>query len=112
MSLADSFNYIINAGDTVNLPPGGKKREEWVLSSSYSKTHNLADINMSINPNSVRFNQAKRISSAKRTIGGTTFFHWSDKNGRNLDPLILTIAGETGTISGLGKDAQLQKSTS
>lgn len=110
---ANVFQAITRAGQANKNP----QREAWEFTSTYSKAHpELIGpnpiIRMSINPNSVRFSQAKRISTAKKTIGGTTYFHWSDKTGRNLDPLILSISGETGPISGLGKDFGQQQKTS
>lgn len=65
---------------------------------------------MTVNPSSVAFKQPKRTSSRK-TIGGTVFFHWSDRKGRNLDILTLTISGQTGVISGLGATSSIQQET-
>lgn len=106
--MADSatiLNGVVSSNDS-------KTRQSWVLSSSYSVDNNIPAIQMSVNPTSVKFSQSKRISTPRKTIGGTTYFHWSDSKGRNLDLLTLTISGETGAMSGLGNTAALQSLTS
>lgn len=109
LSLADTFQALTRAGKANHNPA----RDAWVLTSSFSNAKGNPNntVQMTINPNSVKFDQPKRISSARRTIGGTTYFNWSDRKGRNLDNLTMTISGETGPISGLGKTSDLQKKT-
>ena len=52
---------------------------------------------MKINPSQIQFQQNKRIQK-QDTIGGTTYFHFSNKNGQNNDILTLQISGTTGNI--------------
>jgi len=105
---AETFQALSAAAKKISNPT----REAWEFWSTYSEIHGTPPIKMSVNPNSVSWDQSKRISTAKKTIGGTTYFKWSDKTGRNLDPLILTISGETGPISGLGANGVTQSKTS
>jgi hypothetical protein len=109
VTLADKFQALTRAGQAATR---NRVRQAWVLNSTYSQEKGIKPIIMSVNPNSVKFTQAKRTSTARMTVGGTTFFHWADRKGRNLNPLILTISGETGPMSGLGKTFNLQKLTS
>ena len=108
VTLAEKFQAVTNAGKGATR---GRARQSWVLDSTYSQDNQVAPIQMSINPSGVKFSQSKRISTPRKTIGGTTFFHWADKKGRNLDPLVLSLSGETGPISGLGNTVEQQKST-
>ncbi len=92
---------------------GTAVRQSWVLSSNYTESGQPPIIlSMSINPVAVKWSQSKRTSTARQTIGGTTYFHWSDRKGRNLNPAILTLSGETGPMSGLGKTFSAQQLTS
>lgn len=109
VTLADKFQALTAQGKAATR---GRVRQPWVLSSSYSEDNNIPPIIMSLNPQQVKFTQTKRTSTARKTIGGTTFFHWADRKGRNLDVLILTLSGETGPMSGLGKTFSLQQLTS
>jgi len=106
---ANIFTALINK----KLPARqAGQRDSWEFDSSYSQEKFIPAIKMSVNPNSASFSQTKRTSTGKKTIGGTTFFHWADKTGRNLDPLVITFQGETGAISGLGATSQQQDNTS
>jgi len=111
VTLAEKFQALTNAGRGATR---GRVRQSWVLDSTYAQDNRTkagGAIQMSLNPSSVKFSQSKRISTPRKTIGGTTYFHWADRNGRNLDQLILSLSGETGPISGLGSSAQLREST-
>lgn len=52
---------------------------------------------MQVNPQQVQFQQGKRIQR-QDTIGGTTFFHFTNRRGQNNDILTLQISGTTGNI--------------
>lgn len=54
-------------------------------------------LRMVINPQAIEFTQPKRIS-ARDTIGGKVYHHWTDSRGRNNDILTLTVRGTTGNI--------------
>lgn len=79
----------------------GTTRIPFILTSTLWEQDNVPPIQMSINPQVVSFRQSKRTTS-RDTIGGKTFFHWADANGRNLDLLQLTLSGVTGVIAGIG----------
>lgn len=71
---------------------------------------NIPGVKMSMNPNSVSFRQAKRITE-KKTQGGSTFMHWTDSGGHNNDILQLDFRGQTGNIN-LRRAARLAYDTS
>lgn len=110
VSAADTFQAVTRAGKAANR---NRARDSWTLSSSYSMTKGNTNntVQMTVNPNSVKFSQSKRISTPRKTIGGTTYFNWTDVNGRNLDVITMSISGETGTITGLGKTTTQQAKT-
>lgn len=54
-------------------------------------------IRMSINPRSIKWNQAKRITK-KDTITGSTYQHFLNPSAQNNDILNLEFAGTTGNI--------------
>lgn len=103
--VASFFNSLID-----REAQGGTKRVAFELSCSRWRANNIPSISMSMNPQSVSFDQAKRTTE-RNTIGGKCFFHWADSKGRNLDLLKLTLSGETGALSGLGKNAGTQRET-
>lgn len=67
-----------------------------------------AVISMMVNPNSIKWTQSKRIVK-KDTLGGSVYFHFSDKNGRNNDILTLNFSGTTGYIREEENDAGSKK---
>src|SRR3990167_9157847 len=81
-----------------------------VWQSAMRARSNTPPLYMTINPQQVQFQQAKRIQR-QDTIGGTTFFHFSNRRGQNNDLLTLQISGTTGNIDprlsgpGLGETA-------
>lgn len=57
----------------------------------------LSSITMAINPNSIEFDQPKRMQRMD-TITGTTFHHFTDDKGQNNDLMTIKFAGNTGNI--------------
>lgn len=55
-------------------------------------------IQMAVNPETVQWSQAKRITK-KDTMGGSTYFHFSNELGQNNDILQCHFAGKTGNIN-------------
>lgn len=68
-----------------------------VWQSTWRDNRGVPPIMMKINPQQVQFQQGKRIQK-QDTIGGVTYFHFSNQNGQNNDILILSISGTTGNI--------------
>lgn len=56
------------------------------------------EIRMSVNANSVKFRQGKRIVK-KDTREGSVFFHFANTRGQNNDILYATFSGRTGNIN-------------
>lgn len=54
-------------------------------------------IAMALNPNSVKFDQPKRITK-RDTMEGSVFWHFTNSQGQNNDILTLSFAGSTGNI--------------
>jgi hypothetical protein len=52
---------------------------------------------MLINPQQVQFQQTKRIQK-QDVVGGTVYFHFSNRRGQNNDILTLSLSGTTGNI--------------
>jgi hypothetical protein len=73
-------------------------RVPFYMTSSYRKDHNIPGVSMLMNPQSVSFNQTKRITR-KDTQEGTIFYHWTNRSGRNNDILTLDFTGQTGNIN-------------
>lgn len=63
----------------------------------------LTNIEMLINPSSIQWTQPKRVVPVN-TQGGTVFFHFGDKDGRDNDILTLTFRGSTGNIDPRARD--------
>ena len=105
----ETFQAISAAAKRIKNPV----RQAWIFNSTYvdSKGVPTTPIQMSVNPSSATFTQSKRISTARKTIGGTTYFKWADKKGRAVDNLIINFAGETGPVSGLGRTKTQQDET-
>lgn len=57
----------------------------------------LIAIEMAVNPNSITFRQAKRITK-RDTQEGSTFFHFTNSKGENNDILTLDFRGNTGNL--------------
>ena len=55
-------------------------------------------ISMAVNPSSVKWNQPKRWVK-RDTMGGSVFFHFTDRGGHNNDVLTLSFSGNTGNIN-------------
>lgn len=53
---------------------------------------------MLVNPSSVSFSQAKRITK-KYTQSGAVYYHWANRSGRNNDVLNMDFSGSTGNIN-------------
>lgn len=68
-----------------------------VWQSTMRDNRGVPPIMMQINPQQVQFQQAKRIQK-QDTIGGVTYFHFSNQNGQNNDILMLSLSGTTGNI--------------
>lgn len=97
--LAESLNQAnsFNRGDG-SAPP----RIPLIFTCSSWAEKGIPAIALRINPHSIAFKQAKRITK-RNTQGGTVYMHWSDDNGQNNDILELQFRGKTGNIN-LRKD--------
>lgn len=73
-------------------------RVPFYMTSSYRKRLKVRGVSMLMNPTSVSFRQTKR-TTRKDTQGGTIFFHWSNRMGRNNDILEMSFAGTTGNLN-------------
>jgi hypothetical protein len=96
LSLADALNA--SARITGSLGAYGSKRVPFLWSSRFREDARIPPLEMRVNPESVAFSQPKRIRK-RNTQGGTTFFHFADDRGRDLDVLVLSISGKTGFIN-------------
>lgn len=88
------------AGDT------GQRQETFTKQAQQaSSTGVVPVIEMAVNPNSISWKQAKRVT--KRDVqDGSIFFHFTNKNGENNDILTMDFRGNTGNINLLTNLAQ------
>jgi len=87
----NATNLLLTGGQ------GSPRRVPMILSSSARALRGIPPIRMSINPQSVVFQQAKRIVK-RDTQRGSTWFHFSDENGYNNDCLKIAVSGVTGNV--------------
>jgi hypothetical protein len=73
-------------------------RVPFYLTSSYRQKNKIPGVSMAINPSSVNFSCAKRITR-KNTQGGAVFYHWTNSAGRNNDILEMEFVGKTGNVN-------------
>jgi len=73
------------------------------LSAAVASGTYLTNIEMLVNPSSIQWTQPKRVVPVN-TQGGTVFFHFGDKDGRDNDILTLTFRGSTGNIDPRASD--------
>ena len=73
-------------------------RVPFVFTSDNRIINKIPPVRMKLNPESVSFTQAKRITR-RDTQGGAVFFHWTNSKGRNNDVINVNFSGSTGNIS-------------
>lgn len=73
-------------------------RVPFYLDSTYRQKLGVKGVSMMVNPTSVSFSQAKR-TTRKDTQGGSVFYHWTNRMGRNNDVLEMNFSGQTGNIN-------------
>lgn len=73
-------------------------RVPFYITNDYRLKRGLKGLSMLMNPNSVQFTQAKRITR-KDTQEGAVFMHWTNHLGRNNDILQMTFQGMTGNLN-------------
>lgn len=73
-------------------------RVPFYMTSSYRKRLKVRGVSMLVNPSSVSFRQSKRVTR-KDTQGGSIFYHWSNRLGRDNDILEMNFSGSTGNIN-------------
>ena len=80
-------------------PHGDKQlRVPFYITSSYRKRLQVRGVSMLMNPQSITFRQNKRVTR-KDTQGGSIFYHWANRQGRDNDILEIDFAGSTGNIN-------------
>lgn len=91
-------NFALVLERSLNPYEDRSLRVPFYMTSSYRENNGIPGVSMKMNPNSVSFRQPKRITR-RNTRGGTVFYHWTDKFGRNNDILDLEFRGVTGNIN-------------
>ena len=95
MIVPDASRVLAGTITDGGASPGQRKAFVW--QSEWRKRRNIPPVAMVINPTQVRFQQGKRIQR-QDTIGGVTYFHFSNQFGQNNDILTLQLSGTTGNI--------------
>tara|TARA_R110002110_G_scaffold16569_38_gene71746 strand:- start:2793 stop:3521 length:729 start_codon:yes stop_codon:yes gene_type:complete len=88
-------SYLRGDGDVTRITEVVAKQEK--LTAAVAAGTYLTNIEMLINPSSIQWTQPKRVVPVN-TQGGTVFFHFGDKDGRDNDILTLAFTGSTGNI--------------
>jgi hypothetical protein len=96
--IPDLANALNSANSYTRADGTTGPRVPMLLTCSMWQKANLPPIALRINPHSVTFKQAKRVTK-RNTQGGTVYFHWSDENGQNNDVLEISFNGRTGNIN-------------
>jgi hypothetical protein len=86
------LDRILNPFEDVNY------RVPFVFTSDQRIQKEIPPVRMKMNPESVTFSQAKRITR-RDTQAGAVFFHWTNAKGRNNDVINVNFSGSTGNIS-------------
>lgn len=73
-------------------------RVPFIFTSDQRIKNQYPPVRMKMNPESVTFTQAKRITR-RDTQSGAVFFHWTNVKGRNNDVINVSFAGTTGNIN-------------
>lgn len=73
-------------------------RVPFMFTSDLRKMNKIPPVRLKVNPSSVHFTQAKRITR-KDTQAGAVFFHWTNAKGRNNDVINISFEGQTGNIN-------------
>jgi hypothetical protein len=76
---------------------GAPRRIPMELTSSARDDRKTPSLKMAVNPQTVNFQQGKRIVK-KDTQAGSTFLHFTNEFGQNNDIMKITFAGVTGNI--------------
>lgn len=101
MAIAQDIVTALNASAKIQTLLGSRNQRPRIpilWSSRFRQDAGIAPLEMRVNPTSVAFSQPKRIRK-RNTQRGSTYFHFSDDRGRDLDILVLRIAGQTGYVS-------------
>lgn len=92
----------IDSGSTLATTVTQIGNPEFFTTGTTSDSGNeLPIIEMLINPNSIGFNQPKRIVK-RDTQEGSVYFHFTNTKGENNDILVLSFRGNTGNINPRG----------
>lgn len=91
-SFAKALERMLNPYEDVSL------RVPFIFGSSYRDQKGIPPIRMLVNPQTVSFRQAKRVSQ-QNTMKGAVFFHWTDERGSNDDIMEMDFSGQTGNIN-------------
>lgn len=95
MALLADIGSVLQS--TLTAGPDNHSRVPLIWQSDLNARLERAPLKMVINPQNVQFQQTKRIQK-QDTIGGTTYFHFSNARGQNNDILMLSLSGTTGNI--------------
>jgi len=99
MPVSPSLAQALDLANRFNRGDGNAgPRIPMLIYSDATAARGEPPLQLRINPQSVAFNQPKRISK-KNTQAGTVYMHWSDENGSNNDILEMQFKGKTGNIN-------------
>jgi len=95
MALVADIGALLKS--TLTAGPDSHNRVAVIWQSDLNARLERPPLRMTINPQNVQFQQTKRIQK-QDTVGGTTYFHFSNARGQNNDILMLSLSGTTGNI--------------
>lgn len=95
MALIANIGSLLKS--TLTAGPDSHNRVPIIWQSDLNARLERPPLRMTINPQNVQFQQTKRIQK-QDTIGGATYFHFSNARGQNNDILMLSLSGTTGNI--------------
>lgn len=104
--VASIVGSTFRAANTIIGPPTAP-RVPIVWHSVLRRRRDVSPLQMQINPNQVQFRQAKRTQK-QDTIGGATYFHFTNEKGQNNDILQIQLTGTTGNIDPRALQKQIE----
>lgn len=91
-SFAQALERMLNPYESLSF------RVPFYMTSTWRQSIGAPGVKMLMNPTTVAFRQAKRISK-RDTQQGSVFFHWTNSLGRNNDIMEVDFQGMTGNIN-------------
>lgn len=91
-SFAEALARMLNPYESLSL------RVPFYMTSTWRQELGVPGVKMLMNPTTVSFRQAKRITK-RDTQQGSIFFHWTNTYGRNNDIMEVDFQGMTGNIN-------------